>query len=262
MYLPVKTSGTQQGGIEHVGTVGSGEDDHTAVRPETVHLREELVERTLAFVVTTGHNPLTAGTADSIYLIDEDDSRCFLFGLTEEVTHTTCTHTDKHLHKVRTAHGEEGHTGLTGYSFGKQGLTGTRRTYQQGTFGNFRTDLGVFLGVLEELDDLLHFLLGAVQTGYIFEGHFVLFLAVEELCLGFAHTEDTTDTTGTTDATAHVDKEEQNQRKRQDVHQDDVPVVVGLGVGHIDRCLTGLFTRVVDAVHVFGELLDRGHLSA
>ena len=37
---------------------------------------------------------------------------------------------------------------------------------------------------------------------------------------------------------------------------------MGLGVGHIDRCLTGLFTRVVDAVHVFGELLDGGHLGA
>ena len=191
MNLPVKTSCTEQCGIEYVGAVGSRQDDDTGVGTETVHLRQQLVQCALALVVTAGHHAFPARTTDSIYLVNEDDGRCFLFGLTEEVTDTAGTDSDKHLHEVRTAHREERHTGFAGNRFGEQGLTRTRRTYEQRAFRNLRTYLRVFLGVFEKLHYLLHLLLGAVQTGYIFEGHFVLFLVVEQLSLRFAHTEDT-----------------------------------------------------------------------
>ena len=36
--LSVKTSGTQQSRIQHIGAVGGGQDDHTRVGSETVHL--------------------------------------------------------------------------------------------------------------------------------------------------------------------------------------------------------------------------------
>ena len=40
VYLSVETTCTQQGRVEHVGAVGSCEDDDTTVRSETVHLRQ------------------------------------------------------------------------------------------------------------------------------------------------------------------------------------------------------------------------------
>lgn len=49
--LAVETSGTEQGLVENVGTVGGGQYDDTAVGTETVHLGEELVEGIFPLVV-------------------------------------------------------------------------------------------------------------------------------------------------------------------------------------------------------------------
>ena len=38
MYLAVETTGTHQGGVKHIGTVGGSKGDDTTVGPETVHL--------------------------------------------------------------------------------------------------------------------------------------------------------------------------------------------------------------------------------
>ncbi len=40
MYLAVKAAGTKQGGVEHIGTVGSGQGNDAAISAETVHLRQ------------------------------------------------------------------------------------------------------------------------------------------------------------------------------------------------------------------------------
>ena len=106
MDLSIEASGTQQGGVEHVGTVGGRQDDHTAVRSETVHLREQGVQRVLSLVVTTHGGVLTTGTAYGIDLVDEDDAGRLGLRLLEEVAHTTGTDTNEHLHEVGTRHRE------------------------------------------------------------------------------------------------------------------------------------------------------------
>ena len=226
MYLPVKTSGTEQGGVEYVGTVGSGEDDNAGVGTEAVHLGEELVERALAFIVTAGHDTFAAAAPDGVYLIDEDDRRCFLFGLPEEVAHAACADADEHLHEIATGHREEGHIRLAGYGFREERLTGSRRSYEECAFRYFSTYLRVFFRIFQELDYLLHFLLGAIESGYIPEGHFVLFLLVKELCFGSSDAEDTSGSVSAADAAAHIDEEEDEQCERQDIDEDEIPVVV------------------------------------
>ena len=129
VYLSVKTTGTQQRGIQHIRTVSSSQNDHTAVRTKTVHLCQQLVQGALALIVSTRHRVLTTRTTDRIDLIDEDDSRCFLLSLTEQVTYTTRTYTHEHLHEIRTAHREERHVRFTCYGFCQQGLTCSRRAY-------------------------------------------------------------------------------------------------------------------------------------
>ena len=49
--VAVEPAGAQQGGVEHVGAVGRGQDDDALVGREAVHLGQDLVERLLALVV-------------------------------------------------------------------------------------------------------------------------------------------------------------------------------------------------------------------
>ena len=51
MDLTVKTTRTQQGGVEHVGTVGCRQDDHTRVCAKAVHLRQQGIQRVLTLIV-------------------------------------------------------------------------------------------------------------------------------------------------------------------------------------------------------------------
>ena len=47
----VEAAGAEQGGIQHVGAVGGGDQDHAFVAFEAVHLHQQLVEGLLALVV-------------------------------------------------------------------------------------------------------------------------------------------------------------------------------------------------------------------
>jgi hypothetical protein len=49
--LAIEATGSEQSRIEHVGTVGRRQEDHSLVRLETVHLHQKLVEGLLALVV-------------------------------------------------------------------------------------------------------------------------------------------------------------------------------------------------------------------
>lgn len=49
--LAIESSGAQQCGIQNLGTVRRGHEDHALLRVEAVHLREQLIEGLLAFVV-------------------------------------------------------------------------------------------------------------------------------------------------------------------------------------------------------------------
>ena len=148
VYLSVKTSGTQQGLVQNVGTVGSSQDDNTAVGTETVHLGEQLVQGVLALIVAASADIAAAGTAHGINLVDEDDARTLLLGLAEEVADTAGADANEHLHEIRTAHGEERHVCLACHSLGKEGLTSSRRTYKQRTLRDLATQFGILSRVL------------------------------------------------------------------------------------------------------------------
>ena len=105
----VETTRTQQGLIQTLGSVRGGKDDDTLRGIEAIHLREQLVQRLFTLIIA--HGRVTA-LADGINLIYEDDTRCLLRSLTEEVTDFRGTHTDKHLYELRTTDGEERHMSL------------------------------------------------------------------------------------------------------------------------------------------------------
>ena len=127
--LTIEASGTHQRLIQNIGSVRSRQDDHAGIGLEAVHLRKQLVERIFTFVVARESGILATGTTDGVDLVDKDNAGGLLLGLLKEVAHTRCTHTDKHLDKVRTRDREERHIGLTRHRLGQQRLTRSRRAY-------------------------------------------------------------------------------------------------------------------------------------
>ena len=190
IYLTVEAACTHQGRVEHVGTVGGSKDDDAAVGAKAVHLGKQGIQRVLALVVSAHGRILGAGTAHGIYLVDEDDTGRFLLGLAEQVAHTTGTHAHEHFNKIAARHGEEGHASLACNSLGQQRLTRSRRSHEQSALGNLTSQFGVFLRILQELNDFLHLLLGTFLSGHVLERDVQVAAFLVHLGLRLAHVED------------------------------------------------------------------------
>ena len=161
-----------------LGAVGGGEDDDALGGVKAVHLDEQLVERLLALVVAS-HAAAVALLAYGVYLVDEHDARRLLPGLLEQVANLGRAHADEHLDELTAGDGEERHVRLAGHCAGEQGLAGARRADKQRALGQLGAYLGVFLRVVQEVDDLLERLLGLVLTGHVGEGLARLRLGVD-----------------------------------------------------------------------------------
>ena len=128
--LAIETTGTQQRGIEHIGTVRGGDDDDAFLRVEAVHLHEQRIQRLLAFVVSAA-DAVTAMTTDRVDFVDENDARRGLLALLEHVAHAAGADADKHLDEIRAADREERHVRFAGNGAGEQGFAGSRRSDEQ-----------------------------------------------------------------------------------------------------------------------------------
>ena len=80
----IEPARAEQRRIEHVGTVGRGDEDDAFVGLEAVHLDEQLIQRLLAFVVSAAE-ARAAMAADGVDFVDEDDARRVLLALLEEI---------------------------------------------------------------------------------------------------------------------------------------------------------------------------------
>ena len=167
-HLAVETARPQQRRIEHVGTVGGGDDDHALLGVEPVHLHQHLVEGLLTLVVAAAV-ARPARPPDGVEFVDEQNAGRVLASLLEQVTHPAGADTHEHLHEIRARHVEERRVGLAGDRLGKQGLAGPRHADQQHALGNARAYLGELAGVLQELDHLLQLVLRLVLAGDIGE---------------------------------------------------------------------------------------------
>ena len=82
--LAVETAGPQECGIEHVRSVGRGQQNHTLIGLEAVHFNEQGIEGLFALVMS----PTQAGSAvpsDGIDLVDEDNAGSVRLALLEQV---------------------------------------------------------------------------------------------------------------------------------------------------------------------------------
>src|SRR5690606_17511097 len=217
-YLAVKAARTQQRGIEHVRTVCSGNHDNAFVAIEPVHLHQQLVQGLLALIMATTEAGAT-GTADRIDLVDKDDARCMLLRLLEHVAHTGCANTNKHLDKVGTGDREERDFRFAGNGFCQQRLAGTGRTHHQHATRNLAAKALELARVTQELDQLLHFFLGFLDTGNIGKGGLDLVFA-HQARAALAEGHRATAATTTALRLAHEEnKDTENQQDRQDRQQ-------------------------------------------
>ncbi len=99
--LAIKTAGTQESGIKHIRTIGSGHDNDVGLIVEAIHLHQDLIQRLLPFIMRTAQAS-TALSADSIYFINEDNARSFFASFLKQVADARGADTDKHLNEFRT----------------------------------------------------------------------------------------------------------------------------------------------------------------
>ena len=163
----VETAWPQQGRVQRFRPVRRGQDDDIVVGVETVHFRQQLVQRLFPFAVA--HGIACTLLTDSVDFIDEDDARCLLLGLLEEVADLGSPHADEHFDKFRTGNGEEGYTGFASDGFGQHGLAGARRADEEDAFRHLGPDFGVFIGMVEKIDNFRQVFLGFIFTGDVIE---------------------------------------------------------------------------------------------
>ena len=167
--LAVEAARTQQRRVEHVGTVGRGDEDDAFIGLEAVHLDQQLVQRLLALVIAAAEAG-AAMAADRVDFVDEDDAGRVLLGLLEHVAHAAGADADEHLDEVRTGDGEERHVGLAGDGAREQRLAGAGRADEQHAARNLAAEALELLRIAQELDDFLEVFLGLVDAGDVLEG--------------------------------------------------------------------------------------------
>lgn len=102
---------------------------------------------------------------------------------------------------------------LTGDGLGQQGLAGTGRADEQDALGQLGAKLGVLLGVLEVLDDLLQLGLGFVHAEHVLERDVRL---LRKLDLGV----DAHDRVATCQSGEHTHTHSKRSEKRQAEHRE------------------------------------------
>ena len=209
----VETTGTQQGRIEHIDAVRRRQNNDARVRSKTVHLGEQGVERVFALVVAAHRRIFRAGTAYGVDFVDENNARSLGFGLLEGIAHATRAHADEHFHEIASRHREKRHTSLACNGFRQQRFTRSRRTNEQGSFGNFTAQIGVFLRIFQKFHDFLHLLLRASLSSHVLERDAEVVGLLVEFRLRPAHVEHSAAESASHTAVEQIHQEhEKNQR--------------------------------------------------
>src|SRR5262245_24667732 len=114
----------------------------------------------------------TAGAAERIEFVDENDRGRVLTRLLEQIAYPGGTHPDEHFDELGPGNRKERHSSLAGHGTGEQSLAGARRSDQQHTFWWATTKTPIDRGLLQKIDDLDKLFLRLVDPGDIGECDF------------------------------------------------------------------------------------------
>ncbi len=128
---------------------------------------------------------VAAMPADRVDFVDENNAGRGFLPLLEHVAHAGRADTDEHLHEVRAADREERHVRFAGDGAREQRFARAGRADEQNAFRNAAAELLEFFRVAQKFDEFLHFILGFLDAGHVFERDLVL-VAREHARLRFA----------------------------------------------------------------------------
>jgi hypothetical protein len=106
-HLTIESPRSHKSGIENIGSIRSSEDDHGLIAFKSVHFRQDLIQCLLSLVMPSTETR-SAGPADGIDFVNEDDARSTLLSLIEKFPDSGCPDTDKEFDEFRSGDGKEG----------------------------------------------------------------------------------------------------------------------------------------------------------
>src|SRR5438105_6053732 len=208
--LAIKTARAEQSRIENIGAVSGSDDNDSFLGIESVHLDEQGIEGLFALIVAAS-DAMASMTTDRVNFVDENNARRGFLALLKHVANPAGANPDKHLDEIGTADREEWDISLAGDGTGEQCLAGAGRPNQEDAFGNAPPEFLKLLRITQKLDQLLHFILGFLNSGDVAESDLV-FVAGQHARFGFAEVEGAF--TGHTDLLA--EQEIENEEKECD----------------------------------------------
>ena len=247
-HAPIEAARPQQRGIEHVGTIGRGDEDYALVGLEAVHLDQQLVEGLLALIMTAAEAG-AAMASDGVDLIYKDDAGRMLLALHEQIAHARGADANEHLDEVRSRDRKERHARLARNRARQQRLAGSRRPDQQHALGDSAAEAREALRVAQKLNYFFELVLGLVDTGDVGERDLMRILRQQlRAALAERHRLAAAD--------LHLAHEENPQRRqhhhREPLHQRDHPPRIALG--RLGRNLDALLAQRLDQVGIVGRV--------
>src|SRR6266496_2910618 len=119
-------------------------------------------------------NAMATMTSNGVNLVDEYDARSGFLALLEHVADARGAHADEHFNEIRATDRKERHIGFPRDGARQKCLAGAGRADQENALGNAAAELLEFLGITQELDELLHFVLCFLYAGHIAKRDLVL----------------------------------------------------------------------------------------
>ncbi len=254
VHPTVKPAGTQQGRIQHIGTVGGRQHNDILPLFKAIHLHQNLVECLLALVMPAAHAG-TAAAPHGVNLVNKDNARGVFLSLGEQIAHPASANTDKHLHELRAGNAEERRVGFPGHRPREHRLTGSRRADQQHSFGDAGVQRLELFRKFQEFHDFFQILLSLVRTSDVFENDFLFLVAVQP---GLAFPEAQRLIALPLSATHHKEQHTTDNKYRQNRNADTRPSRAGAtGRLVLHRYFTGINARFVQTHRRVTDRADR-----
>ena len=169
-HLAIEPTGSHERGVQQIRAVGRAHKNHARVGRESVHLRQQLVQRLLVLLGALRARR-RAPRAQRVDLVDEDKARGVHPRALEQIPDASRADADDDLDKLRARHGVERNLRLARDRLGDQGLAHAGPALHEQTLRRLGAQPLELLRVLEERDDLIEILDDVLQTADVFQRH-------------------------------------------------------------------------------------------
>ena len=158
-----ETAGAKEGGVEHIGTVGGGDDNDMGAGFQKPSISTKSWFRVCSRSSWPPPRPAPRWRPTASISSTKTIQGEFFLAASNKSRTPTGTHPYEHLDELGSTDGEEGNPGFTGDGFAEKSLAGTGGADQEDTLREASADIGESGGELQKLDDFGEFLSGLHQ---------------------------------------------------------------------------------------------------